>query len=220
MSRRTHCCRRPSPRTLLLAPHHPRPSLRLSNLSTLLPAQDSTKYQQTSTPEKLARTASNYPQVPTMPVPRSRPFAPRSPSTPRVPALQTSAEELGTYSEGELLDDPEAFETALSSIEPLSDKSLKAIANLARYKPPPDPCKHSQVLRKRAKRHSVLMRYPADPFPEGRSAVLVVLFGSRSGENLNVLLSTRSHTLRTYVSTPWLSRELLETESLMFVSCC
>ncbi|KWU41324.1 hypothetical protein RHOSPDRAFT_23217 [Rhodotorula sp. JG-1b] len=111
-----------------------------------------------------------------MPVPRSRPFAPRSPSTPRVPALQTSAEELGTYSEGELLDDPEAFETALSSIEPLSDKSLKAIANLARYKPPPDPY----------------------PFPEGRSAVLVVLFGSRSGENLNVLLSTRSHTLRTY----------------------
>ncbi|KAG0657508.1 hypothetical protein C6P46_006477 [Rhodotorula mucilaginosa] len=104
-----------------------------------------------------------------MPIPRSRPFVPRSPSTPRVPALQTSAEELGTYSEGELLDDPEAFETALSSIEPLSDKSLKAIANLARYKPPPDPY----------------------PFPEGRSAVLVVLFGSRSGENLNVLLSTR-----------------------------
>lgn len=33
--------------------------------------------------------------------------------------------------------------------------------------------------------------------------MLVVLFGSRSGENLNVLLSTRSHTLRTYVSTSW-----------------
>lgn len=116
---------------------------------------------------------------------------------------------MGTYSEGELFDDPEAFETALSSIEPLSDKSLKAIANLARYKPPPDPCKHTVVFITEAKRLIVVTIHSADPFPEGRSAVLVVLFGSRSGENLNVLLSTRSHNLRTYVSTSWFCGSVL-----------
>lgn len=129
--------------SLLLAPHHPRPSLRLSLFSTLWPAKDSTKHRKHLTAREAP--ARIILPAPIMPIPRSRPFVPRSPSTPRVPALQTSAEELGTYSEGELLDDPEAFETALSSIEPLSDKSLKAIANLARYKPPPDPCKHSDV---------------------------------------------------------------------------
>lgn len=138
-----------------------------------------------------------------MPTPRSRPFVPRSLSTSRVPAEKTSAEELGTYSEGELVDDPEAFEDALSAIEPLSDKSLKAISNLARYKPPPDPCTRNPriVTQHETQMLTVERMHCADPFPEGRSAVLVVLFGSRSGENLNVLLSTRSHTLRTYVST-------------------
>ncbi|BGO92062.1 hypothetical protein NBRC10512_000793 [Rhodotorula toruloides] len=95
-------------------------------------------------------------------------------SSPRPAPMTTSTDELGAYSEGELLDD--AMSESLSAIEPLSPKSLKAISNLARYKPPPDPY----------------------PFPEGRSAVLVCLFGSRSGDNLNVLLSTRSQTLRTY----------------------
>lgn len=52
--------------------------------------------------------------------------------------MQTSTDELGAYSEGELLED--AHSESLSAIQPLSPKSLKAIANLARYKPPPDPC--------------------------------------------------------------------------------
>ncbi|BGP32745.1 8-oxo-dGTP diphosphatase [Rhodotorula toruloides] len=98
-------------------------------------------------------------------------------SSPRPAPMTTSTDELGAYSDGELLDDP--MSESLSAIEPLSPKSLKAISNLARYKPPPDPY----------------------PFPEGRSAVLVCLFGSRSGDNLNVLLSTRSQNLRTYVRT-------------------
>ncbi|BGP40805.1 8-oxo-dGTP diphosphatase [Rhodotorula kratochvilovae] len=89
------------------------------------------------------------------------------------PAGISSVEELGRYSDGELADDDAAL---LASIEPLSPKSLDALNNLARFKPPPDTY----------------------PFPEGRAAVLVCLFGSRSGDNLNVLLSTRSETLRTY----------------------
>lgn len=64
---------------------------------------------------------------------------------------------------------------SLSSIEPLSSKSLSALNRLARYKAPPDP-------------------YPLG----GRAAVMVALFGSRTGNNLNVLLSTRSETLRTF----------------------
>ncbi|GAA5881146.1 hypothetical protein JCM8547_005261 [Rhodosporidiobolus lusitaniae] len=79
-------------------------------------------------------------------------------------------EELATYAPGELDD-------FVSQIEPLSAESLAALRRLARYKPPEDP----------------------HPYPAGRSAVLVALFGSRSGRNLNVLLSTRSAGLRTYV---------------------
>ncbi|CEQ41388.1 SPOSA6832_03104, partial [Sporobolomyces salmonicolor] len=41
-------------------------------------------------------------------------------------------------------------------------------------------------------------RRAPDSYPAGRAAVLVCLFGSRSGTNLNVLLSTRSEALRTY----------------------
>ncbi|GAA6003044.1 hypothetical protein JCM10207_001960 [Rhodosporidiobolus poonsookiae] len=77
---------------------------------------------------------------------------------------------LAVYAPGELDDD------GTSEIEPLSPHSLAALTRLARYKPPDDPY----------------------PFPAGRSAVLVALFGSRSGRNLNVLLSTRSASLRTY----------------------
>ncbi|GJN91155.1 hypothetical protein Rhopal_004173-T1 [Rhodotorula paludigena] len=77
-------------------------------------------------------------------------------------------DDFGTYAAHELSHDADE---ALSAIEPLSSRSLDALARLARYKPPPDPC---------------------------RAAVLVCLFGSRSGDNLNVLLSTRSATLRTY----------------------
>ncbi|GAA5971141.1 hypothetical protein JCM11641_004159 [Rhodosporidiobolus odoratus] len=77
--------------------------------------------------------------------------------------------ELSTYSPDELNDD-------VSLIEPLSTHSLSALRRLARYKPPEDPYE----------------------LPAGRSAVLVALFGSRSGQNLNMLLSTRSAHLRTY----------------------
>lgn len=111
--------------------------------------------------------------------------------------MTTSTDELGAYSEGELLDN--VMSESLSAIEPLSPKSLKAISNLARYKPPPDPCTYSLFILASSCLLRVLSR--ADPFPEGRSAVLVCLFGSRSGDNLNVLLSTRSETLRTYVRT-------------------
>ncbi|BGP16882.1 8-oxo-dGTP diphosphatase [Rhodosporidiobolus nylandii] len=72
---------------------------------------------------------------------------------------------------------PEELDDPTSLIEPLSDDALAALNRLARYKPPPDPY----------------------PFPAGRSAVLVALFGSRTGRNLNVLLSTRSAMLRTYL---------------------
>ncbi|TNY21024.1 NUDIX hydrolase domain-like protein [Rhodotorula diobovata] len=91
----------------------------------------------------------------------------------RDPPSDSSVDELANYGDGELIQVDASLQ---GSIEPLSDKSLAAINRLARYKPPPDPY----------------------PFPEGRAAVLVCLFGSRSGDNLNVLLSTRSETLRTY----------------------
>ncbi|GAA5933041.1 hypothetical protein JCM1841_003224 [Sporobolomyces salmonicolor] len=90
--------------------------------------------------------------------------------------LGTDTGELGTYSEGELADNDVQSSDSLSAIEPLSPHSLHAIRRLARYKPPPDPYS----------------------YPAGRAAVLVCLFGSRSGTNLNVLLSTRSEALRTY----------------------
>ncbi|GAA5878532.1 hypothetical protein JCM1840_005540 [Sporobolomyces johnsonii] len=90
--------------------------------------------------------------------------------------LETDTEELGTYSDGELTAHDDHSSDSLSAIEPLSPHSLKAIRRLARYNPPPDPY----------------------PYPAGRAAVLVCLFGSRSGSNLNVLLSTRSEALRTY----------------------
>ncbi|GAA6043602.1 hypothetical protein JCM8097_008282 [Rhodosporidiobolus ruineniae] len=93
-------------------------------------------------------------------------------STSKGTTLTDNLTQLTTYDQGEL-DDP------VSLIEPLSADSLAALDRLARYKPPPDPY----------------------PFPAGRSAVLVALFGSRTGRNLNVLLSTRSPSLRTYART-------------------
>ncbi|KAM0745936.1 hypothetical protein T439DRAFT_330292 [Meredithblackwellia eburnea MCA 4105] len=93
-------------------------------------------------------------------------------------SLSTSLEELGHLSESDPhhLDlDPEE-EGGQYEIDPLSDESLAALRRLARYRPHKD-------------------NYP---FPEGRAAVLVALFGSRSGKNLNVLLSTRAKTLRTF----------------------
>ncbi|GAA5826453.1 hypothetical protein JCM11251_002378 [Rhodosporidiobolus azoricus] len=76
---------------------------------------------------------------------------------------ESTAAELLSYTPGDFdEDDP------VSLIEPLSPDSLGALNRLARYKPPEDPY----------------------PFPAGRSAVLVALFGSRSGKRLNVLLST------------------------------
>ncbi|GAA5936481.1 NUDIX hydrolase [Sporobolomyces koalae] len=65
----------------------------------------------------------------------------------------------------------------LSTIQPLSPHSLAAISNLARYKAPTQD---------------------TYPHPEGRAAVLVCLFGNRTGSNLNVLLTTRAETLRTF----------------------
>ncbi|GAA5896449.1 hypothetical protein JCM6882_001016 [Rhodosporidiobolus microsporus] len=79
--------------------------------------------------------------------------------------------DLVTYTPGELDE-----EDPVSLIEPLSQDSLDALNRLARHKPPEDPY----------------------PFSAGRSAVLVALFGSRSGRHLNVLLSTRSASLRTH----------------------
>ncbi|GAA5924017.1 hypothetical protein JCM3775_005574 [Rhodotorula graminis] len=89
------------------------------------------------------------------------------------PYDDSSVDAFGHYHDGELAQVDVALQ---GSVEPLSAKSVDAINRLARYKPPPDPY----------------------PFPEGRAAVLVCLFGSRSGDNLNVILSTRSETLRTY----------------------
>ncbi|GAA5905802.1 NUDIX hydrolase [Sporobolomyces salmoneus] len=65
----------------------------------------------------------------------------------------------------------------LSSILPLSTKALSALSNLARYK---SPYKDNY------------------PHPEGRAAVLICLFGNRTGTNLNVLLTTRAESLRTF----------------------
>jgi hypothetical protein len=53
--------------------------------------------------------------------------------------LKQKLEELGTYTQDEL-DDP------VSLIEPLSSDSLAALNNLARYKPPPDPCASSSLV--------------------------------------------------------------------------
>lgn len=109
----------------------------------------------------------------------------------RAKPLQTQVEELGTYGPDELVEDLEHS----VEIDPLSDESLAALRRLARYRPPPDPCEFT-----RSKRLGTQLTWrAADPFPEGRAAVMVALFGSRSGEQLNVLLSTRSAELRTYV---------------------
>ncbi|KAM0789219.1 hypothetical protein ACM66B_000063 [Microbotryomycetes sp. NB124-2] len=87
--------------------------------------------------------------------------------------MQDSAEQLGYLGEGETRDYDDR--PSADVIDPLSDDSLAALRRLARYKPPPDP-------------------WPRD----NRAAVLVALFGSRTGKNLNVLLSTRALTLRTF----------------------
>ncbi|KAK4051402.1 8-oxo-dGTP diphosphatase [Microbotryomycetes sp. JL201] len=87
--------------------------------------------------------------------------------------MQDSTDQLGYLDAGEIGDDDERASS--DSIDPLSDDSLAALRRLARYRPPPDP-------------------WPR----ENRAAVLVALFGSRTGKNLNVLLSTRALTLRTF----------------------
>ncbi|GAA6063378.1 hypothetical protein JCM10212_000317 [Sporobolomyces blumeae] len=88
-----------------------------------------------------------------------------------------SSDTLGLYSQDEALASSADDSDSLSSISPLSPHSLQAVARLARHRPaPPDAYSH----------------------PEGRSAVLVCLFGNRTGTNLNVLLTTRSDELRTF----------------------
>ncbi|SCZ90274.1 BZ3500_MvSof-1268-A1-R1_Chr9g10773 [Microbotryum saponariae] len=90
--------------------------------------------------------------------------------------MQDDASQVGYYDTDELVQQRDESSDMLSQIEPLSDESLQALGRLARYKPPLDTY----------------------PVPAGRAAVLVALFGSRTGKNLNVLLSTRSKTLRTF----------------------
>ncbi|KAK4057275.1 8-oxo-dGTP diphosphatase [Microbotryomycetes sp. JL221] len=91
--------------------------------------------------------------------------------------MQDSTDQLGHFDQREGLDvdDREQGSNRTDPIDPLSDDSLSALRRLARYKPPRDP-------------------WPSD----NRAAVLVALFGSRTGKNLNVLLSTRALTLRTF----------------------
>lgn len=78
-----------------------------------------------------------------MPTPRTRSPPGLKPDTYAGTHDTVSTDDLGTYAEGELLDGEESMQDALSAIEPLSDRSLKAINNLAKYKPPPDPCELS-----------------------------------------------------------------------------
>lgn len=71
-------------------------------------------------------------------------------------------------------------------LEPLSSRSLLALRNLARYG------------RRKARKDG--SEYGWNEWPTSRrAAVMVALFGGRSGE-LNVLLSTRAMNLRTNVS--------------------
>ncbi|GAA6012905.1 hypothetical protein JCM11491_006220 [Sporobolomyces phaffii] len=82
---------------------------------------------------------------------------------------------IDAYTRGEShLTEEDASLGDLSSISPLSPHSLAALSNLARYRAP---------------------TRDAYPHPEGRAAVLVCLFGNRTGNNLNVLLTTRAETL-------------------------
>lgn len=112
------------------------------------------------------------------------------------PHPTTSIDELAHYSDGELSDaGSEGFE-----IDPLNEDSLAALRRLVRYKPPKDPCNAPPLNPLGLKRGADgALGAGTDPFPTGRAAVLVALFGSRTGENLNVLLSTRSMSLRTFV---------------------
>lgn len=103
--------------------------------------------------------------------------------------LQNSTEELGAPSYTSTTLDTDSQD----SIDPLSAMSLQALARLARYKAPRDNCEWLGLA----------CAQPADEDtvpPERRAAVLVALFGSRTGANLNVLLTTRSLGLRTFVS--------------------
>lgn len=77
---------------------------------------------------------------------------------------------LGTYSPEELSSSPSTIDA-----DPLSPSSLTALNRLARYKPPLDTIEGL-----------------------GRAAVLVALFPSRNGGELNVLLSTRAQAMRTH----------------------
>ncbi|GAA5880580.1 hypothetical protein JCM16303_005438 [Sporobolomyces ruberrimus] len=89
-----------------------------------------------------------------------------------------TSDSIDFYTRGEShLTEEDATLGDLSSILPLSPHSLSALSNLARYKAP-----YRDTF----------------PHPEGRAAVLICLFGNRSGKNLNVLLTTRAESLRTF----------------------
>jgi len=111
----------------------------------------------------------------------------------------SAVDQLGHYHDHELAQVDAALQ---GSIEPLSDKSVTAINRLARYKPPPDPCAHlscrvwtsrtaadppSHLLPSPSPRPGLFVRPHKDPFPEGRAAVLVCLFGSRQVTSLSSL---------------------------------
>ena len=84
--------------------------------------------------------------------------------------MDDKLDSLGTYSPDELANNDLEIDA-----DPLSPACLTALNRLARYKPPLDTI-------------------------EGlaRAAVLVALFPSRNGKELNVLLSTRAATMRTH----------------------
>ncbi|SCV70036.1 BQ2448_1430 [Microbotryum intermedium] len=110
--------------------------------------------------------------------------------------MQDDASQVGYYDTNELVQQRDESSDVLSQIEPLSDESLQALGRLARYKPPLDTFEWMWGFGYRLTRKPGSIR--TDPVPAGRAAVLVALFGSRTGRNLNVLLSTRSKTLRTF----------------------
>lgn len=52
--------------------------------------------------------------------------------------MSTKINEIGYYSDGELIEDPNAAQGL--DIDPLSEESMNALKRLARFRPPPDPC--------------------------------------------------------------------------------
>ncbi|GAA5848802.1 hypothetical protein JCM5353_004252 [Sporobolomyces roseus] len=101
-----------------------------------------------------------------------------------MPSQSSEDDYLDSYSSSEQHLPNPTSSSSLSSISPLSSRSLSAISNLARYRPPPPLTRDTAEFEQDG-------HY-------GRAAVLVCLFGNRSGENLNVLLTTRAKSLRTF----------------------